>query len=170
MAEHDLQSYQDRCLLILPGTHSKHILIDNGVVTKFHTYMTGEIFDMISKHTVLAPTVDVSGDLSVEDFRDGVKLVHKIGLAAALFRVRSRSLLDRTSPAKNASFLSGILIGAETADVARFPDRPVIVVANESLLDLYHRAMPHNHHCVYLDSIDRATSAAHRLILQQIYK
>jgi 2-dehydro-3-deoxygalactonokinase len=169
LAEPELAEFRQCSLLILPGTHSKHILIDNGKITGFHTYMTRELFDTLAGHTVLSPTIEVTKEHSVDDFRAGVKLVRKNGLAASLFRVRSRSVLDRVKAAKNASFLSGILIGSETTDLSRYENRPTIVAAKKDLLDLYRLAMPRRSGDHFTSEIDRATTTAHRLVLTRLY-
>ena len=169
LAKPALEAFRERSLLILPGTHSKHILIDQAKITGFHTYMTGELFETLSKHTVLSPTVEEVTEHSIKDFRAGVKHVRKSGLAASLFRVRSRSVLERVAPPRNASFLSGILIGSETADLSRYGDRPAVVAANAPLLELYKMAMPRRNTDRYISEIDRATTTAHRLVLTRLY-
>ncbi|HEY0433159.1 MAG TPA: 2-dehydro-3-deoxygalactonokinase, partial [Chitinophagaceae bacterium] len=40
-------------LIILPGTHSKHAVIREKMVTDFKTFMTGELFSTLRHHTVL---------------------------------------------------------------------------------------------------------------------
>ena len=35
--------------ICLPGTHSKWIKVSNGKLIKFKTYMTGELYEIISK-------------------------------------------------------------------------------------------------------------------------
>lgn len=48
----DDQTISDR-MFILPGTHSKHILVRNQQITAFKTYMTGEISDLLSNKSIL---------------------------------------------------------------------------------------------------------------------
>ena len=42
---------------IFPGTHSKHIKIEDGVVVDFQTYMTGELFQVMTQHSILKDSV-----------------------------------------------------------------------------------------------------------------
>jgi 2-dehydro-3-deoxygalactonokinase len=35
-------------LVVLPGTHSKHVILEHGRATDFRTYMTGELFDALA--------------------------------------------------------------------------------------------------------------------------
>ena len=45
-------------LFIVPGTHSKHVMVEDGVITDFNTYMTGEVFALLSQHSILAASVE----------------------------------------------------------------------------------------------------------------
>src|SRR5205085_11075608 len=44
-------------LYIFPGTHSKHITVINNRITYFSTFMTGEVFDLLVKHSILSQAV-----------------------------------------------------------------------------------------------------------------
>jgi 2-dehydro-3-deoxygalactonokinase len=167
LADPSLQRFRDRALLILPGTHSKHIFIDDGKITGFRTFMTGELFEVLSKHSVLAATVEQGHFDHLGGFIKGVKYVHQHGLAASLFKVRARGVLKGTKPFENGGFLSGVLIGSETADLIGNEDRRVLVVGKASLATLYNIALqPHRPKDKCISNIDKATVAAHRLILE----
>src|SRR4051794_21259576 len=45
---------------IFPGTHSKHIYISDGKVIKFKTFMTGELYNVMSNHSILKDSVQPS--------------------------------------------------------------------------------------------------------------
>lgn len=167
-ADRALERFRQRSVVVLPGTHSKHLFIENGKVTALQTYMTGELFQTLSSHSILSATAttEFSGAYR-SDFKDGVRYVRQKGLPAALFRVRTRGVLDRRNPRENGAFLSGILIGAELADLDHYPSLPVIVAANEKLKDLYQWAMPKERQCLFTDLIDNATIAAHHLIISR---
>ena len=141
---------RNRCLLILPGTHSKHVWIDNGSVVDFRTFMTGELFDVLGRESLLRASVDLSvktGSDSLSEsesaaFREGVLWAKERGLAEGLFRVRTRAVLGGHPLDENTWFFSGILIGAELADINRNAgNRPVIVAATRGLSELYALAM-----------------------------
>ena len=44
--------------ICLPGTHSKWVEIRNNNIIKFKTFMTGELFEIISKNSVLIHSVE----------------------------------------------------------------------------------------------------------------
>ena len=45
----------DEVYAILPGTHSKHAKLSHGEITHFSTLMTGELFSLLSQHSLLGP-------------------------------------------------------------------------------------------------------------------
>ncbi len=40
--------FKSRAVVIIPGTHSKHLSIDDGRVNDFQTFMTGELFEVLA--------------------------------------------------------------------------------------------------------------------------
>ena len=107
-------------LVCIPGTHSKWIGIEQGHVVEFSTYMTGELFSVISQHSILAHAVETAGPPpgDSEPFREGLAtaLASPSGLTASLFRLRAAQLLGFEQRADGAARLSGLLIGTEIAD------------------------------------------------------
>ncbi|MCM4170519.1 2-keto-3-deoxy-galactonokinase [Arenibacter sp. TNZ] len=105
----------EKGILVLPGTHSKHILFDAGRFIDFTTYMTGELFEVIRKHTILSASVEEVGwSPSFKDiFAEGVKKGIANQQMASLFSIRANSLIHKTSSKENYYYLSGLLIGAE---------------------------------------------------------
>lgn len=123
-------------LLVLPGTHSKHLWVEAGRVTHFRTYMTGELFDLLAKHSVLRHSVRLGAAPDEGAFREGVAKGADAPLNAALFRVRTRQVLDRVDAGVNTSFLSGLLIGAEMAEAGR-AKIPVVVACGVEMGKAY---------------------------------
>lgn len=108
-------------LVCIPGTHSKWIRIEQGHVVEFSTYMTGELFSVISQHSILAHAVepDSASPADSAPFREGLAtaLAAPSGLPASLFRLRAAQLLGFEQRDDGAARLSGLLIGTEIADV-----------------------------------------------------
>jgi 2-dehydro-3-deoxygalactonokinase len=140
----------DNGIALLPGTHSKHVRLRAGKMIGFHTYMTGELFDVLATHSLLrasvsAPESSASSSLiepqSRQAFAAGVQHASKSGLAAALFQTRVRTVLQNIRPGVNRWFLSGLLIGAETVDLARRElGVPILLAAPEPLRTAYRLA------------------------------
>jgi 2-dehydro-3-deoxygalactonokinase len=134
-------------LVCIPGTHSKWIRIDAGRVIEFSTYMTGELFSVISQHSILAHAVETAGPPPMDSalFREGLSrgLAEPTALTASLFRLRAAQLLGFEQRADGAARLSGLLIGTELADAARRHGTPrsVQLIAAGALGRLYEAAM-----------------------------
>jgi 2-dehydro-3-deoxygalactonokinase len=116
--------YLESAVLLLPGTHSKHLRVREGSIVEFSTFLTGELFDLLCRHSILRHSVTGESALqgareaaldetSESVFRAGVRAGGSRPLLEALFSVRARQLLDGVSPADNALYLSGLLVGSE---------------------------------------------------------
>lgn len=103
-------------VICLPGTHTKWVHISAGEVVSFQTYMTGELFALLSQASVLKHSVKSDGwDQATFDFTVEEALSKPEKLAARLFAIRADDLLDGTAPAISRARLSALLIGAELA-------------------------------------------------------
>jgi len=129
-------------LIILPGTHSKHVTVRQQEITIFKTYMTGEFFKLLSVNSVLSASVDKKGVEELTDqqwFREGVRAAKSSTLLHAAFLVRTNELLHRVPKAANFSYLSGVLIGSELSDIPS--DVSVYLIAGSTHHHLYKTAL-----------------------------
>ncbi|MDQ2695545.1 MAG: 2-dehydro-3-deoxygalactonokinase [Pseudomonadota bacterium] len=107
-------------LYVLPGTHSKWAQVEDAAIQNFATFMTGELFAVLRKHTILGRLMDAGAPPPGDDagFRRGVEVAlhggHG-GLPAVLFTVRTLGLTRQLDAAQLPDYLSGLLIGAELA-------------------------------------------------------
>ena len=132
-------------VFVLPGTHSKWVVVENGRIVRFATYMTGELFGVLRQHSILGRTM-APGEAAHD--AAATKLGLEAGLAGGgellhrLFAVRTLALFDRLTPDAGASYLSALLIGAEVA-AAIAPERPpaVTLIGEESLVVRYGEAL-----------------------------
>jgi 2-dehydro-3-deoxygalactonokinase len=102
--------------IVLPGTHSKWVLLRQGRVARLTTYMTGELFAMLSHSGTLAPLMAAGPDGGTIALAHGVVLARRMEpLSHALFGIRA-AVVAGTMPATQArSCVSGLLIGTEFA-------------------------------------------------------
>ncbi len=134
-------------LVCIPGTHSKWIRIEAGHIVEFSTYMTGELFSVISRHSILAHAIDGSEPQAADGrpFREGLStaLAAPTALTASLFRLRASQLLGFEQRADGAARLSGLLIGAEIADAVHRhgPMQSLWLIATGALGRLYEAAL-----------------------------
>ncbi|WP_448104583.1 2-dehydro-3-deoxygalactonokinase [Pedobacter panaciterrae] len=117
-------------LLILPGTHPKHIVIKNSQAVSFKTYMTGEFFNLLSVNSILSASVEEGGDFgdpqNQERFKEGVKASRHSNLLHASFMVRTNEVLKNIPSQQNLHYLSGLLIGTELGGLK--PEIPIYLV------------------------------------------
>ena len=62
-------------------------------IATFRTYMTGELFDLLSKQSVLRHSTDPAAPFDKSAFLEGVEESVKRPVTGALFRVRTRQVL-----------------------------------------------------------------------------
>jgi 2-dehydro-3-deoxygalactonokinase len=139
---HSLIKSQKVFVFIFPGTHSKHIFCDHILMTDFKTYMTGELFEVISKNTIL------SNSIAPGEFSDNTKIAFEKGvrkakasdaITTALFSIRTNTLFNKQTKTENFYFLSGLLIGEELKNIGGQVE--IILCADHPLHQLYEAAI-----------------------------
>lgn len=135
----------DSATLVLPGTHSKWVQVQNGRVTRFQTFMTGEVFALMGQHSILGKTMDLHSAFDDAAFVQGIDHSQQPGsILQRLFSVRTLGLFERLSAAQLPSYLSGLLIGEELRSQAVSDTaQPLILVGSEALTQRYARALRH---------------------------
>jgi 2-dehydro-3-deoxygalactonokinase len=129
---------------VSPGTHSKWIAVEDGRITRFTTYVTGEVFAALKDHTIL-------GRLMKEDATDEAAFDRAVTSALAdpggflhrIFATRTLGLFEELSAESLSSFLSGQVIGTEIAHAMQHHPREAtyFVLGSEAITGLYVRAM-----------------------------
>jgi 2-dehydro-3-deoxygalactonokinase len=129
-------------VLILPGTHSKHILFDHGMYTDLKTYMTGELFDLLSSTSILANGIEKAtwNKAETSSFEEGLEKGLKSKAFASLFGLRVDFLLGQSSPKENYFFLSGLLIGEELRHLKKHSGK-VYLASSEPMRHMYQIAI-----------------------------
>ena len=129
-------------LLCHPGTHAKWVRLEAGAITGFRTFMTGELFALLREHSILsAQMIGDSSDCSA--FREGVRrsLDHPGALTSHLFGTRARILLGKLKEEDAASYVSGLLIGADVATGLDLGPGSVGLIGAPALTGLYAAAL-----------------------------
>lgn len=129
-------------VICLPGTHSKWAQVSAGEVTSFQTYMTGELFALLSTQSVLRHSLAEGWD--DDAFAAGVAdaLQSPDKFAARLFSLRAEFLLHALPPAQARARLSGLLIGIELAGAKPYwLGQRVILVGAPALAASYSNAL-----------------------------
>jgi 2-dehydro-3-deoxygalactonokinase len=129
-------------IVLLPGTHSKHILVQNKHIVRFHTYMTGELFNILSQHSILKDSIDLFdmqnyGHQEQMTFKKGVFEAQKTGILNQLFSVRTNQLFQKYTKKENAFYLSGLLIGSELQPLLKQRNTQLILSSGSNLYEFY---------------------------------
>lgn len=100
--------------LVMPGTHSKWAALRQGRVAGFATHLSGELFALLSQHSVLARLMAPQDQgFSASTFEQGVAASAADDLLHSLFGVRALGLRGHLDAASSRDYLSGLLIGTE---------------------------------------------------------
>lgn len=131
---------------LLPGTHSKWAEIRDGRILRFSSAMTGELYDVLTEHSVLrfALSGERDGAASADGFADGTAagLAHPELLTALAFRTRAAGLLAGKGADWCSGYLSGLLIGTEIAGHRDWlGGEPVPLIGSARLCGLYGTAL-----------------------------
>lgn len=110
---------QETVTIILPGTHSKWVRVENGRITAFRTFLTGEIYALLRSHSIVGRLIPADGPAFDEaPFLAGIRQASAAGPSGFLhdvFTARSGALLGNFPPGEIADRLSGLVIGHELA-------------------------------------------------------
>jgi 2-dehydro-3-deoxygalactonokinase len=144
----------ERACVALPGTHSKWVQIQDGRITRFATYMTGELFAVLCRNSILgrlmpdAPAADQAA--ADQAFVAGVRLAREGlpgDLSHQIFAARTLGLTKRLPPDVLKDYLSGLLIGGElVSGLAHMrdtiaADTPLLLIGDGALCRRYVRAL-----------------------------
>ncbi|MFT3817544.1 MAG: 2-dehydro-3-deoxygalactonokinase [Rubrivivax sp.] len=125
---------------VLPGTHSKWAWMgERDAVDSFQTYMTGELFAVLSQHSILGRLMQ-AGPPRPDAFADGARLglAEHAHLSHLIFAARTAGLTGEREGAALADFLSGLLIGAEVGSAcARGAPAAVGLLGDDALVQRY---------------------------------
>ncbi|TPL93952.1 2-dehydro-3-deoxygalactonokinase [Mesorhizobium sp. B2-3-12] len=138
-----------RHLVCMPGTHSKWVAVEDGAVAGFGTWPTGELFSVLSAHSILKHSLgEHPAPVAVDSpfFRQWCEQALGEGgdVTSRLFAIRAAGLLQDLKSEDAAACLSGLLIGGEIASARRRHGAgatSVVLVASGALAGLYQAAI-----------------------------
>lgn len=131
------------CTICHPGTHAKWVRLRGYAIQRFRTVMTGEIFALLKSASILAPALGgqvVPNSAFLAGVAQGLA---SSALAADLFSIRARLLLDALDAKDATPFCSGLLIGHDIRfgldAIGRDP--PLALIGDPGLTALYAAAL-----------------------------
>ncbi|MCB2378001.1 2-dehydro-3-deoxygalactonokinase [Hymenobacter sp. BT635] len=132
-------------LFLHPGTHAKHVVVQHGQAIALKTFMTGEVFALLSGKSILASAVEKNDDFEHpahrKAFTQGVQASRQGNLLHNAFLVRTNGLFDKLSAPENFHYLSGLLIGYELSSFPTDFTGPVVLAGEAALISSYEVAL-----------------------------
>jgi 2-dehydro-3-deoxygalactonokinase len=152
-------------LFCLPGTHTKWIVLADGVMRDFFTAPGGELFALLCEHSVLVRKPKGEGNTDLAAFQAGLARFNDFPnaqLLHRLFECRSRQLSGELAAQSADAYLSGLLIasdvqGALSSLTDAVAERSVCLIGTSQLMQLYALAL--QSHGFEASSLDGAAAA-----------
>lgn len=130
-------------VICLPGTHTKWVHVENGLIVSFMTYISGEFYDLLANKSTLATCVNSKAEFSgseIAEFKSSVEtgMQKSSELLNQIFGIRASSLLNDLSLEMASARLSGLIIGSElAASKAIWLGRRIVIIGESKLTELY---------------------------------
>ena len=130
-------------IVCLPGTHTKWVNVRAGQIENFRTFMTGELFGVISNNTLIKHSIESEGWDQVSFDNGVIKGFDNPGLIASdLFSLRSESIVNDLDSNSARATLSGLLLGVELNGAKNYwKDKKVILIGSELLTNNYQNGL-----------------------------
>ncbi|WOT05029.1 2-dehydro-3-deoxygalactonokinase [Shewanella youngdeokensis] len=168
---------QGRHLICMPGTHTKWVLIENGIVQVFKTALTGELYDLLSNHSVLIQQTTSKAEFDFDAFNQGAQFIIDSDIdnfSHGLFSVRSEQLFGDTSAKQAHCYLSGLLIAhdvkaalqAKEWDLSTLP--PVTIIGSNHLSQCFAKVLNYCQISTKLSSAYEATLTGFEVVYRTL--
>ena len=127
---------------VLPGTHSKWVVVEEGRITQFKTFMTGDVYRAVRNNTIFGMAVDEEEEIDKEQFvggvREGTKAKSGGQLLSLMFSARTLRLFGKLENECVSSYLGGMMIGSEIAEgKGGFGATEIMLVGSKRLCESY---------------------------------
>lgn len=129
-------------VICLPGTHSKWVQVSAGEVVSFQSFMTGEMFALLSQQSVLRHSMGDGWDDAAFAEAVGDAMSRPAAIGAKLFAIRAEGLVAGLDAGTAKARLSGYLIGLEMAGAKPYwLGQNVAIIGADALAVLYRKTL-----------------------------
>lgn len=133
-----------RQVFCMPGTHAKWVAVEDGAVVHFQTALSGELFELLRKHSVLARGTGPV-DAASPAFAQGLAAMAAADcdLLHMVFSTRARQVTGAMAAADAGSYLSGLIVAADVGGARSLfgLSGTVHLICTPELAALYGRAL-----------------------------
>lgn len=130
--------------LVLPGSHTNIVQVEPGRLLSLLSTFTGELYEALSKDTILAPVLTTRVDaLDPEMVRLGISNLQTYGFNRALYIAHAMRIFSEGTPAQRFSYAEGVLFGdvgtalCHTCETRWHGCRTALIAAPPFLANLY---------------------------------
>lgn len=103
---------EEKIIVIIPGSHTQIILIDNNRILDINSNFTGELYHAISESTILSPVaIKDSNYLDKESLILGLNNLKAFGFTRALYITQIMQTFNYKNKDSISSYLQGIING-----------------------------------------------------------
>ncbi|PCI50999.1 MAG: hypothetical protein COB49_03115 [Alphaproteobacteria bacterium] len=130
-------------ILCLPGTHSKWAIVENAKIQQFYTFMTGELYKLMSQYSILRYSIASNRPKVCDAFHLGLtEAKADIGILSRLFSLRAMDIGGKFAANDAPSYLSGLLLGSEIQGALNvMPTQSITLVGDGAQIDMYETAL-----------------------------
>ena len=130
-------------IICLPGTHSKWVRFNKGKILNFTTFMTGELFSLITEHSILKYSI-YNKKINDKVFSSSLKeaMSQSYSLLSSLFKIRAKNLLVKKFSNHARSTILGFLLGMELSTIQKIIGKKnVVIIGSPINAFLYEKAL-----------------------------
>lgn len=127
----------------MPGTHTKWVAVRAGKAERFKSFITGELYSLLARHSVLKHSVG-AGEFRVEDFDAEIeqRLEGPDQPLSDAFSLRAEDLLFGSKPEILSAKLSAMLVAAEIRAASPFLEEGrLALIGDRRICGLYGSAL-----------------------------
>ena len=134
-------------IFVLPGTHSKHVSINDKAIVSIKTFITGELFHILRNNGTLSKSIaflQEDRNANPDNQLAFIKGIHESkngSLLNNLFQVRVNDILNKLNKEQNFYYLSGLLIGSEFDYLKKEPilsaTNKLVVCCSQNFISYY---------------------------------
>ena len=135
----EIENKDKKQLICLPGSHSKWVEVNDGVITDIHTFVTGELISLLSRTTLISTFIQCS-NYDAEGFAKGLEVAKDSkSILSDLYTVYTEGASENVPHMQLSSYLSALIIASEVKAAKEiFPDNQAITVVGAPwLIEMY---------------------------------
>ncbi len=130
--------------LIMPGSHTHVIHVENSEFTGIISNLTGELFHALKEETIIHPILSCENPtLSIEQVKIGVNNLLNFGFNRAIYICHAMRIFDRYTPEERYSYAEGVVHGGVREVLEYYCERiwrdceTICIVSNEFFYEIY---------------------------------